>query len=442
MSPRSGNTSSARRVAAVAAVFAGMLACKDAPLASAPAPVIPRGADLQAGMISGSVDAAGLVSFDPIGPAPAAAGHAPGISAAIYGDQNVTVRLYSSDFQIDSTSTPGTKKWSFKVGLRNYLSYPIGSNQGAPQPDDTLGVYVAIVEDPIVTSTSGKCTGSKCKLVVANADGVGAFTATGQKYFYWRERLAAKQPAAGADTTSTRRLWTFSGPAAITGFRFVVMVNAAWPPPHDASWNVFYDATTDSLPDSAAEPRWKTMSTGGLFSGPGTESWSTAGLLLTADDNESLYMYRSDSLGTKESAYIEARLEVNGDDPVGIFGLQGSGRLAAVAVADGEVGFVDLEHDMLWIFDLGYQWTFVGSTHELRGNGGRKTHTYRLRKFGADSVRLEVDGARVLGMKVSQLPQASGQLSNATAFFGASGTNGGANSTWSHVTYNFGATQP
>lgn len=403
---------------------------------------MPRGAEFRAGMIRGTVEAAaGAVSFDPVR---SASSYAPGISAAIYGDQNVSVRLYSSDFAIDSTSEPGTRTWSFRVGLRNYLDYPIGSNQGGALPYDTLGVYVAIVADPTVISTSGSCTGAGCNISLVNPDGVGSFTAPGQKYFYWPERLAAKQPVAGADTTSTRRLWQFSGPASITGFSFVVMVRAAWPPPYDASWDVFYDAASDSLPDSAAEPRWKRLIVPGLLGGsaPGTETWSSGGLVMTATNSQSLYMYRSDSLGPGEPAYIEARLRVDGsgsgNSPGAVFGLQGSGHLAAVGVMDGEVGFVQREHITILWFDLGYRWSFVGPTHELDGNGGQTDHIYRLRRFGSDSVTLEMDDARVLGRSLSELPQVSAQLQDATTFFGV--TN--ANSTWSHITYNLGTTQP
>ena len=57
MSPRLEHTCSAWCAVAIAAVFAGMLACEDAPLASAPAPLAPSGTDLQAGMVSGTVDA-------------------------------------------------------------------------------------------------------------------------------------------------------------------------------------------------------------------------------------------------------------------------------------------------------------------------------------------------------------------------------------------------
>ena len=44
MSPRLEHTSSAWRAVAIAAVFVGLPACDDAPLASAPAPVAPSGA--------------------------------------------------------------------------------------------------------------------------------------------------------------------------------------------------------------------------------------------------------------------------------------------------------------------------------------------------------------------------------------------------------------
>src|SRR5690606_39244944 len=165
---------------------------------------------------------------------------------------------------------------------------------------DTLGVYVVLVADPMVTSTSGPCSGSSCAIRVdSTTDGVGSFTAPNQKYYYWRERLAARQPVAGADTTSVRKRWVFTGPASITGFRFSLMVNAAWPPPHDASWNVFYDAASDSLPDTQAEPRWKRYVLPGylLAQNSGTESWSPGGLVLKSAGGQNLHMVRSDSLG-------------------------------------------------------------------------------------------------------------------------------------------------
>jgi len=447
MSPMSDRAGAVCRITAVAAIFA-VLGCQDAPVAGALAPEPPPASALQAGLLSGRVDADGSVSFDPV--ESGGAKLAPGVNAAIYGDQNVTVRLYSSDFAIDSTSVRGKKRWTFSVGLRNYLDYPIGSNQGGAQPDDTLGVYVVLVADPVVTSTSGPCSGSNCKIKVdSTTDGVGNFTAPGQKYYYWRERLAARQPVAGADTTSVRKRWVFTGPSAITGFRFVLMVSAAWPPPHDASWHVYYDGATDSLPDTQAEPRWKQRVLPGLLgiTTAGSETWSSAGLVMKAASGANLYMYRADSLAAAESAYIEGRLSVNGSGSTtyaGVaFGLIDPERLIAVGVADGRVGFVNLAYDDLWILGrYNYRWQFVGSTYALQGNGGRKVHTYRLRKFGADSVRLEIDGSRVLGMRRSQLPPKPDDSDRVRAFFGVTGYGGAPTSTWSHLTYNYGTTQP
>ncbi|HEY9450882.1 MAG TPA: hypothetical protein VIQ60_14120 [Gemmatimonadaceae bacterium] len=444
MSPKLARRGSTIRVGVTAAVLAVLLACQDQSLIGVSGPVPPPSADFGAEAIMGTVDAAtGAVSFEPMG---SAMSLAPGISAAIYGDQDVTVRLYSSPLEIDSTSQPGTKTWSFRVGVRNYLDFPIGSNQGGGQSDDTLGVYVAIVAPPTVTSTSGTCSTIDCRMTLTNADGVGSFTGPGQSYFYWPERLAAKQLVAGADTTSTRRLWKFTGPAVITGFSFVVMVKAAWPQPYERSWNVFYDAAADSLPDATAEPLWKRLTTT-LGAGAGTESWSTKGLTLTAGTDQSLYMYRSDSLAPAEAAYIEARLMLNKNapqtQPENVFGLQDAGHLAAIGVMNDSVGFVVLKPFLPPPpASLGYRWEFVGAKYDMRNNDAKRLHTYRLRKFGSDSVTLELDGARVLGMSGSAVPLTSPLLPGITAFFGVSGMSGPANTTWSHVTYNLGTTQP
>jgi len=75
------------------------------------------------------------------------------------------------------------------------------------------------------------------------------------------------------------------------------------------------------------------------------------------------------------------------------------------------------------------------------------SHTYRLRKFGADSVTLEVDGVRRLGLTYSKLPTAAldSVASFATGpaeFFGDGSISGNHNSAWSVLTYGIGATQP
>jgi len=452
MSPRLG---SRRRGAiysiAAAAVVLGALGCQDAPLTGTPPQEPPR-VDAGAGaLMSGQVNADGSVTFGPAASS-SAAQFAPGVSGAIYGDQNVTVRLYSSGFTIDSTSAPGKKRWSFSVGLRNYLDYPIGSNQAGAQPDDTLGVYVVVVADPVVTATSGPCSGNACKVRVdSTTDGVGSFTAPGQKYYYWRERLAAKQPVAGADTTSTRKRWVFTGPSTVSSFRFTLMVSAAWPPPHDTRWNVYYDAATDSLPDMQAEPRWKQYVIPEYwgFESPATRSWSASGLTMSASSGENLYLYRSDSISANESAYIEGQLSVrgsgSGNSTAGVaIGMIDPSHLIAIGVADGRVGFVSLQYDDLWILGKShYRWEFVGTTKALQGNGGRSVHKYRLRKFAGDSARLELDGQRVLATRLSQLPARPDDAGKIRVFFGVNSYNQETpTSTWSHVTYNFGTSQP
>lgn len=452
MSPtHHGWAGSARAGAAVLAFVLGLASCSEQPptgLGVDPAPP-PSNEPTIAGSIQGIVNGAtGTVTFEPVG-APPTARRIPGFSAAVYGTQNVDVRLYATPLIVDSTTDPGWKTWSFRLGVRNYLDYPIGSNQASAQPRDTSGIFAVLVSGPTVTRTSGACP-APCAVTVGGTDGVGNFVAPGQPYLYWPERLAAKQPVAGADTTSTRRLLSFTTPAAVTSFRFALLVRAAWPPPHDSSWSVYYNAATDSLPDAAAEPRWKRQTITAFGRQPGSASWAPGGLMLTARNGQNIYLYRSDSLAANEPAYIEAQFKLNGKskqtDAENVFGLQDDTHLLAVGITDGEAGFVRLTPTTIsilgFVITLRFQWDFVGPTHSLGKNGAQQLHTYRLRKFGADSASLEIDGVRALTLRGSQLPAASDLLPGATTLFGVSSESGDAKTTWSSVAYGLGVDQP
>jgi hypothetical protein len=169
-----------------------------------------------------------------------------GVSRAVYGDQNVLVRLYNTAVAVDSTTTPGTKTWTGNFGLRNLTNHVIGDEQAGTAPD-TMGVFVFFNTTPTITGTSAPCTG--CTVTINRADGTGNFTAAGQLYFWWRDRVAAN------DTTKTRKLWSFSAPSAVRSFSFTVLVSAAWPPPDETRWKVVLN--NDSLPDTQEEPRWR-----------------------------------------------------------------------------------------------------------------------------------------------------------------------------------------
>lgn len=394
------------------------------------------------GVVMASVDGDGNVTMTPL--QGTSGDLAPGVDGSIYGTQNVNVRVYAAAATV--TTLANTKTWTMKFGVRNLLPYPIGSNQSGPTPSDTTGIFLAVISGPTVTQTSTNCPGS-CAMSVVTYDGTGTFTAPSQPYLYWSERLAAKQVVAGADTVSARRTIQFTSPKQVTNFRFFLIVGADWPAPAQTDWSVFYNAPTDSAPDVHAKPIWRkgNMST----FGSATEVWSKAqGVdsleLLNAKD---YYLFRRDSLAASTPAYFEAHVKVNNGGqlkPETVFGFLDGTRMAAVGMTSSQVGFVKYAFLAKNLFGHGLpQSNFVDSL----SNNATLAHTYRLRKFGVDSVTLEIDGVRRLGLTYSQLPSAA-QDSVATfttgpaQFFGDGSISGNHNSAWSVVTYGIGATQP
>ena len=399
------------------------------------------------GIVQVTVDDAGNVTTSPLqGVSGDAATDADGSMQAtsIYGTQNVNVRVYAAAATV--TTQGNTKTWTMQFGVRNLLAYPIGSNQSGPVPSDTTGIFLAVISGPTVTQTSTHCPGS-CAMSIVAYDGTGTFTAPNQTYVYWRERLAAKQPVAGADTVSARRTIKFTSPKQVTNFRFFLIVGADWPAPAQTSWSVFYNAPTDSAPDQHAKPIWRTghMS----LSGSATESWSkNAGVdSLILVNNKDYYLFRRDSLAASTAAYMEAHVKVNNGGqtkPETVFGFLDGARMAAVGMTSSQIGFVKYAFLAKNLFGHGLpQSNFVDSVSV----NTTAAHTYRLRKFGADSVTLEVDGVRRLGLTYSQLPTAAldSVASFATGpaeFFGDGSISGNHNSAWSVLTYGIGATQP
>ena len=418
------------------ALIAGSLACHADRAGSGVTeiPVPPNGPAV-VGMLEGDVDRFGNVTFTPVSPARTIGS---GVSAAIYGSQNVNARLYTSRATIDSTST--TKTWSMPLGLRNLLSYPIGSNQGSAAPSDTSGVFVALIGGPTVTATSGSCA-SPCAVSMAQYDGTASFTSPSQPYMYWHERLDAMQPAAAGDTVSARRPFVFTGPRAVTNFRFVLIVSAAWPPPNETFWSTYYDAATDSEPDLRAAPPWKKSAT---FGG-GTETWtaSTGRLTLTTSSWADLIFSRADSLSPATDAYIEARIKLNArrastTAAQAAFGLGDGTSAVTVGIARRQVGFV------YGAGFGGFTWSYIGATYSFPSGDATALHTYRLRKFGTDSATIEIDGTRVLGITGAQFRAPPFFIpATATAYFGVGGsTSNNLTSDWAYVTYGIGQSQP
>jgi len=379
--------------------------------------------------LRGTVDvASGTLTFDPVsssgGPTAGT-----GVSASIYGDQGVTVRIYNSAV-VTSAPVAGKKTYSANVGIRNLLAYRIGDEQNGAAPADTLGIYVFTNTAPTVSGTSSPCT---CTVTVRNASGSRPFTSlANQPYWYWPELLGAAN--GGSDTTLFRKSWVFEADTQVTRFNFDVLVSAAWSAPNESVWKVEYSA--DSLPDTQAKPRWRKF---------GTSKVTTliVGNLLQLDlqrSKDSIMYVRRDSISSAASGLMEAtfRLDSGGgsaspqagiaiDDKnryIGLFVTDTSGANAA------RVGFLS----STGAFVAGA--SDVVSVHAL--------HTYQIQKYGADSVVAYVDGSRRFKAAYNLLAptRAAGALPSSFAFGIAQSSSRNTTTSWGDVLYQIGQATP
>lgn len=430
MSSRRRGWSGAVRAGAGVMLMLGAVACSDRADVSAPeVPVLSAAQPGVLGMVDGEVDANGKVTFTPAGVPGARL--APGVNASVYGTQGVNVLLYATPTVITTAGRKTT--WTFNVGIENYLSYPIGANQGGLAPFDTLGLYVAIIDGP--TPVTGSCiVPSQCP-VTFNASGTGTFTAANQPYVYWHDRLTAF--GGGKDTTTDRLPFTFTAPAGlVTGFRFTMIVGAAWPPPKQAIWSAYYNAATDSEPDLHGKPPWKKTHMA-VLGGSGTDTLGSGALILSGSGGQNIYLFRADSLAAATPAVIEANMQVikNQSSPEVVFGLADNARkLAMVGLSQNAVGFVRFAPFFV------PTWGFISNSLQVPANSS-SPHTYQLQKFGTDSVVLSVDGVRALATTYASLPTVPVLLlpATSTAIFGTGSISGPAGSEWFHVTYTIGA---
>jgi hypothetical protein len=307
--------------------------------------------------LRGTVDmTTGTLEFEDV--TPGASGATSGATRAIYGDQNVLVKLYNTTVVVNTVA--GTKTWTGNVGLRNLTAHEIGDEQALVAPD-TMGVFVFFTAEPTVTAPV-PCPG--CTVTITRYDGTGNFSATGQKYFWWRDRVAAN------DTTKTRKVWSFSAPSTVTAFSFTVMVSAAWPTPSETRWKVVLN--NDSLPDTQEEPPWIRVPFG-----PASTATASGGALTiaTAANLGELDFYRRDSVRTTTSAYIEARLRTVGGimaRPAQLIAFDDGIKSVGLGVSNGQVWFADSSHTFLAGAPIAITTTTMT--------------TYQLRKYGADSV--------------------------------------------------------
>jgi hypothetical protein len=417
----------------VAVAASLMVACSDDQRITAPVvlPSTPTTPSLEIGELRATVDVvAGTMTFEPITQHGAFAG-ASVISTAIYGNQNVTVRIYNSPVVAAiSPTNPAKKTFSANVGIRNLLPYPIGDEQSVAAPTDTIGIDVFMGAGPSVTGTSSVCSPA-CTVTVKNPDGARAFNAPSQKYWHYHDRLGAA--GSSTDTTRARRLWVFEADTAVTNFSFNVVVNAPWPAPYETRWKVSYEG--DSVPESSAGSIWQQVIAGA--GGTLTLNSPSAGLMTLETVRKTTQAFtRYDSLGSTSSAYIEARMRRNDGSTKPeevVIGMADGTKFIAIGLTSSRVGFLNASY------------AYSGTSYAVSAGS---FHTYQIRKFAADSVQLLVDGTRIASRTYASMTNAPAGSPSAF-FFGGPGAiiPGPKNvadqsTTWDYVIYEIGVSTP
>lgn len=417
---------------AILIALCGAVACGEASLPSGRGPALaPTGHPITTvARLRGTLDVAtGTLTFDPVSSTGASLPGS-GVSAALYGDQGVTVRIYNSAV---ATGAPvgGKKTYSANVGVRNLLAYRVGDEQGGAAPADTMGIYIFTNTAPVVSGTSSPCT---CTVTVKNPTGSRPFTSlASQPYWYWPELLGAAN--GGADTTLLRKQWVFEADTQVTRFSFDVLVSAAWSAPNENVWAVQY--TADSLPDTQAEPRWRRLA--GL-----TASAAVAASRLTLTNpgaSDSVFYYRGDSISPAANAYIEARVRLDngglrGKPQAGVV-IDDGAKMIGVFISDSskatnraEIGFIKSSGSA----------AFIGTAGTIDTLVVKSIRVIQLRKYRSDSVVVWVDGTRRISMLYANLPATRG---SAYYMFGARSPGGsGSTSTWESVVYQIGQATP
>jgi len=129
----------------------------------------------------------------------------------IVGGQGVNVRTVTGNVAVSADT------FAFDLAVTNLLPAPIGTTDGMEDPD---GVKVFFVDGVHTTAGTGSVS-------VANADGVGAFTAANQPFFAYHEIVPSGQ-------TSAQKRWKLRFDAGVQQFAFSLLVSAPYPPGNGA----------------------------------------------------------------------------------------------------------------------------------------------------------------------------------------------------------------
>src|SRR5439155_7651673 len=109
----------------------------------------------------------------------------------------------------------GTQTFSSNVTVENLIAQPMNTADGTTP--DAGDIKVFFNSGPTVTGGTGAVS-------VANADGTGTFTATGQDYFIYSSGAVL---ASGATTAA--KPWQFTVPTSVSTFTFEVFVTTRLP---------------------------------------------------------------------------------------------------------------------------------------------------------------------------------------------------------------------
>jgi hypothetical protein len=350
--------------------------------------------------------------------------------------------------------------------IENMFSFPIGTHvqhtTGA-FPQDTMGVYVYMAILPVVTAG---CTPSATCKVAADSGYDGAFTftsATPQPYMFFKTILEAADgtPHSGLDFTDQStiggidyfRSFSFRASSGVTNFKFGVSVRAAVVRPNESRWLVTYVGDSfpnrlgTSLADLRSEADWRVHGSAASVTDTSTVTTgcaagasrcfrivsATPGGAVPAD---SITYFRSDSVGTSDSAYIAATVAVSNlrpNTPSVYMGMQDRVKLIQVGIASNKAGFCDASNALI-----------TGGSGTLTASA---TTSWRVAKYAADSVVLYGNGLRVAKLAYSALPAAPAATPTPFFFFGnraldSNPTPTAVTSLWTQVSYEIGATSP
>ncbi|HKP76019.1 MAG TPA: Ig-like domain-containing protein [Longimicrobiaceae bacterium] len=227
------------------------------PETTAPQPLLAMSVLCQANRVAATVRCGGT---DPTGSAR---------GAILVGGQGVYVQLTSSNVTYDSQSGI----FAFDVTVQNLIPQAMGTTDGVTA--DPAGVRVFFASGPTTTGGPGN-------VAVANADGMGTFTNTNQKYFEYSGALNGADGILSTNETTGAKNWQLSLDPGVTAFTFVVYVAAEVQKPN--GWIDVTPATQDLLQGNTQALTATVRTAVGNVVPGATVAWGTTdGSVITVD---------------------------------------------------------------------------------------------------------------------------------------------------------------